>query len=238
MTWSKYRRLLTVLLLPLLIAGAIFTTAIIHPSNYVTILCSRSALSGENCRTTDGLGNKWDEQLRKEYNAWFDIKTRTYEQNRFPSTIISGSQRYVTAVQIMEVEPYLGTDESPGSPLDQLRSLRGKDITIVFGNKDRDDRPLNPLGCNELNFEDYPESYTAGLCGIPGGVVGVKFTVGPEGNAQLSELKEAAEEETSNAREVLILGYVFGTPIFVMVFLIISGLVWMIRRATLYVQAG
>lgn len=237
MTWSKYGRLLTVLFVPLLIAGVLFFTLVVRPPTYATILCA-PAFSIENCRTTDGLGEPWDERLRKEYVAWFDINTRPYEKNSFPYTIISGSQRLISGVRIVEVSPYPGTDDGPGSPIQRLRSLADEPISIKFGTNQADERPLDPLGCNELDFQDYPVSYTAGLCGIPTGVARVKFTVDPQGNSQLLQLKQAVESETSDARQNLILHYALGAPIFLLLFLLISGLFWLIRKATSYVAAG
>lgn len=238
MTGAQYRRLLIVLTVPLLIAGAVFTRAVIRPDNYATILCDNSTIFGENCRTTDGLGEKWDEQLRSEHPAWFDIHTRSYENNSFPYAIVSGSQRYVSGIRIVSVSPYAGTDESPGSPLAQLRNMTGQEISIVFGNKERDARPLNPLGCNELNFDDNGETYTAGLCGIPNGVAQVKFTVEGEGSKNLSELRTKIDEEISKQKQSIIIDYAVGIPLFLFVFLLGSLLVWAVRRSISYIRAG
>lgn len=238
MTWSKYRRLLLVLLVPLLIAGGLFTVLVIRPSHYATIICANSEMFGENCRMTDGLGESWDERLRAEHPAWFDIHTRPFEVNNFPYATVSGSQRFLTGVKILDVQPYAGTDDSPGSPLDQLRSLSGQEITIVFGNKERDERPLNPLGCNELDFEGYPASYIAGLCGIPNGVARVKFSVDANGASQLAALKSAIDNEVADARQMLITEYLIGIPLFFVLFIVLSGVVWVLRKAITYVKAG
>lgn len=193
---------------------------------------------GENCRTTDGLGEKWDEQLRSEHPAWFDIQTRPYEKNSFPTAFVSGSQRYVPGIRIVSVSPYLGTDESPGSPLDELRAMTGREIAIVFGTKEGDARPLNPLGCNELNFDDGGDTYTAGLCGIPNGVARVEFTASGETSKQLSELKAKIDNEIASQRSNIIIDYAVGIPLFLIIFLLGSALIWTVRKATSYVRAG
>jgi hypothetical protein len=123
--------------------------------------------------------------------------------------------------------------------LAQLRVLEGQKISIIFGSPDNSYRLFNPLGCNELNFEESPSDvFVAGLCGIPNEVVRVKFRVGSRGQDQLLALKREIDEETSNIRQMMIITYLTITPIFVLLFLALTGLVWTVRRATAYVAAG
>lgn len=238
MTKMQYRRLLIVLTVPLLIAGAIFTRAVIRPNNYATILCDNTSILGENCRTTDGLGKQWDERLRGEHPAWFDVRTRAHEDNSFPYAIVSGSQRYITDARIVSVAPYMGTDESAGSPLDQLRDMTGQEISIIFGVNERDARPLNPIGCNELDFDGKSDIYTAGLCGIPNGVARVKFTAGVNSSEMLDELRTEIEREVSRQRKNIIADYAVGVPLFLALFLLGSLLIWIVKKAISYVRAG
>lgn len=238
MTKTQYRRLLIVITVPLLIAGAIFTRAVIRPDNFATILCDNSTIFGENCRITDGLGEKWDLRLRSEQPAWFDIQTRPYEKNSFPTAIVSGSQRLVSGIRIVSVTPYSFTDDSPGSPIDELRALTGREIAIVFGNREDDPNLLNPLGCNELIFDGSNNIYTAGLCGVPNGVAQVKFTASGEASKQLEKLKEEIEKEIASEKRNIIVEYALGTPLFIILFLLGSSVVWSVRKAVSYVRAG
>lgn len=238
MTKMQYGRLLIVLIVPLLIAGALFTRTVIRPDNSATILCDNTYIFGENCRTTDGWGEPWDKRLRGERPAWFDIWTRSFKDNSFPFAIVSGSQRSITDARIISVTPYTGTDESAGSPLDQLRDMTGQEISIIFGVKESYARPLNPLGCNELEFDGRSEIYTAGLCGIPNGVARVKFTAGVNGSEMLSELRTKIEGEISRQRKNIITDYLVGIPLFLVLFLLGSLLTWTVKRAISYVRAG
>ena len=192
----------------------------------------------ENCRRTDGLGEEWDQLLRSEHEAWFDVNTIPYEENSYPYSIASGSQRFVTGAQILEVSPYAGTTDEPGSPLDQLRSLSGKEIDLILGDGDEQYRLLNPLGCNELSFEEHAGNYVAGLCGVPNGVVSVKFSLAGQEREKLETLRSSIDEQISEARSNLVMHYVIGIPLFLVLFLIISAIVWAIRRAARYVAAG
>lgn len=238
MTMNQYRRLLIVLTIPLLIAGAIFTRAFIRPNNYATILCEYSPILGESCRTTDGLGGEFDKIVRGFHPAWFDIHTREHVDNSFPFAIVSGSQRYITDARIVSVTPYAGTDESTGSTLEQLRSMTGQEIPIIFGVNKSDSIPLNFLGCNELNFNGKSNIYTAGLCGIPNGIAKVKFTAGINSSKMLSKLRAEIEEEVSNQRKEIIIDYAVGIPLFLALFLLGSLLAWIVKRAIQYVRAG
>lgn len=238
MTKMQYRRLLIVLTVPLLIAGAIFTKAVIRPDNYVTIVCDNTSILGENCRTTDGWGQQWDELRRGEHPAWFDVHTRAPEDNSFPHATVSGSQRDITDARIVSVAPYKGTDESAGSPLAQLRSMTDQEITIIFGVNKKDTRSLNPLECNELNLDGKYNIYTARLCGIPNGVAEVKFTTGVNSSEMLSVLRTKIEEEVSRQRKNIIIDYATGIPLFLVLFLLGSLLAWIAKKAISYVRDG
>ncbi|XLU00566.1 hypothetical protein Aerorivi_02406 [Aeromonas rivipollensis] len=237
MTWEQYRRLLIILTIPLLIAGAIFTRVTIDPEKYVTFLCYNTMV-GERCSQTDGLGGPWDKSLRNKEVAWFNVNTRSYKNNSFPRTYVSSNRRFLQGARIVSVKPYVGTDASSGSPLDQLRAKTGQEISIIFGSNDEDARLLNPLGCNELWLDGEDNNYIAGLCGIPGGVAQVEFTVGPEGSQMLSELKNEIDNQISIVRNEIIFSYVVGIPMFLLMFLLGSLLVWMIRKAIRYIRAG
>jgi len=236
MTAAQYRRLLIVITLPLLIAGGIFTRAVIRPHNYIAILCGSPVFLSEECRTTDGLGEPWHEEIKSQYPIWFNINTRPYENNSFPHAFVSGSPRYIPGVHIVSATPYLGTDSSYGSPIEQLRMMAGKTISIQFGHKDM--TGFNPLGCNELTFNDDGDTYTAGLCSIPNGIAQVEFSVGVEGSRILSELKTNIDDEISRQRNRIMIDYAIGTPMFLILFLIGSLLVWAVKRAVSYIRTG
>ena len=240
MTTRKYRRLLAVLCIPLLAAGALFFTVVVRPPSSVEILCTPFLASNDSCKWATFEG-QFGERLRKEYPVRFDIQARPFERNKFPFAYASGSRQIVTGATVLEVEPYAGTTDGPGSPIAALRSRRGESITIIFGgggNREDDERLLNPLQCNELDLTSYPNAYIAGLCGVPQGVAKVKFVLNGDDNAQLAGLKPAIDAVVAEARNNLLLHYALGTPLFLILFLIGSGLVWAIRRASAYVAAG
>lgn len=237
MTWKKYRRLLIVVSMPLLLASGIFFSTIVPAPTYATIVCTQWLSDSEKCRTTDGLGNRFDELIRRDYPAWFDVLAVPYKQNNFPFATVSASQRLVERARILEVTPYVGTEDGPGSPIDLLRSRVGQEVSIVLGvesNQSRDGY-LNVIGCNELEFAPTALSYSAGLCGVPDGIARVRFSTTDNG---LRQLEAAAKAEIAAGRSNLILHYALGVPAFLVLFLLLSGLVWLIRRAWLYVAAA
>jgi len=116
--------------------------------------------------------------------------------------------------------------------------MAGQKISILFGTPN-EPRPLDPLGCNQLDLEKASSGvFIAGLCGIPNGVARVEFRVDEQTQQDLMALKAAIDDQTSSGRQVLISNYLFLTPLFVVLFLIISGMVWIIRRAISYVAAA
>ena len=240
MTTSKYRRLLAVLCIPLLAIGALFFTFVVRPTTSVEILCTPFLTGNEHCRWATYEG-QFREEIRSDYPVRFGIETTPFERNKFPFATASGTQQIVTGATVLEVEPYSGTTDGPGSPIAALRSRRGESITIIFGgNGDREDdeRLLNPLQCNELDLTSYPHAYIAGLCGVPQGVAKVKFVLSEDNNAQLAGIKPAVDAAVAEARNNLLLHYALGTPFFLILFLVGSAVVWVIRRASAYVAAG
>lgn len=237
MTRTRFKRLFVVLLGPLLIAGAILAFMANKDAGSLNMRCQIGLFGSENCRPTGWAD--FDERVAKEAPAWFDVKTRPYEKNSFPTVSVSASQRQIKDVQIIDVFPYAGTADGPGSPLSELRSLSDHKISIIFGVRNESARVYDPLGCNELDFEEAASGiFRAGLCGIPNGVAQVQFRVGEQGQKELMALKAAVDNETAEGRRIMILGYLILTPIFVVLFLLLSGLVWIVRRATSYVAAG
>lgn len=238
MTWRKYRRLLAVLAIPLLGLGAFFFTFVVKPPSYATIICGPGLTGREYCRRTDGLGEEWDQQLRSEHEAWFDVNTIPYEENSYPYSMVSGSQRFVTGAQVLSVSPYAGTTDEPGSFVDQLRSLPRNEIDLILGIGSEQYRPLNPLRCNELSFQEDAGNYVAGLCGVPNGVVSVRFSLAGQEGEKLETLRASVDAQRSEARSDFVMHYLVGVPLFLVLFLLISAIVWAIRRAARYVAAG
>ena len=238
MTWGKYRRLLAVLAIPLIGLGLIFSTVVVEPPFHASIICQPGFVGDENCRQTDGIGKEFDERLRKEYAAWFDIHTIPHEENSFPRTSVSGSQRMVTGAQILEVSPYVGTADVPNSPTHELRALTGKRIDLLLGVNNDEYRSLNPLGCNQLNFERESGTYVADLCGVPSGVVSIKFALTERDTHKLEQLRTAVDKEIADNRSNLMIHYALGVSIFPILFLMLSGIILAIKRASDYVSAG
>jgi hypothetical protein len=237
MTRAKFKRLFIVLLVPLLMAGAAFAFFENKGLSSSNVRCQISFTGSENCRSTGW--SDFDDGIAKESPAWFDVKSRPFEENSFPQVFVSASQRQIDEVEILDVSPYYGTVDGPGSPLSELRLLTGQRISIIFGTSNEGPRPFNPLGCNELDYEKASQGvFIAGLCGIPNGVARVEFRVGSKGQADLEALKGAVDGEAASIRRIMIENYLIGTPIFVVLFLLISGVVWIVRRAASYVAAA
>lgn len=239
MTWGKYRRLLAVSAVPLLIAGGIFAMVNLNDQHYAAIRCENAGVFAPNCRRLT-YGDPLDTYIENKYPAWFDLKIVKYDENALPFISASGSQMYLEGVEIVSVEAYIGTDESEGSPIAQLRDMASsrEPISIIFGvNEDRPGDPRS-LGCNELDITEAPSTYVAGLCGVPGGGALVTFRPNAEGAAYLEELHRKAVSQVEEAKSQLMWSYALTIPVFLVLFLLMSLLVWAVRRAVSYVSAG
>lgn len=234
MTNKKFKRLFIVLLAPLLFSGAMLAMFYNKSNQSIRMRCESGSYLGQICRVTDW--GEIDEHVAKDFPVWFDVNTRSYENNKFPKDYVSASVRKIDGVQILEVLPYAKMEDIPNSSLNNLRSLSGQRISIIFGIENNEYRDLNPLGCNELNFEEgRSDVFVAGLCGIPNEIVQVKFRVDPQGQKELVGLKNAIDEKIENAQHVMIINYVIITPIFLVIFLIISIFIFIIRKSYDYI---
>lgn len=226
------------MIIPLLGLGVIVFTLVAKPPLYASVICAPDMFGRENCRLTDGLGGEWDKNLRKKHEAWFDVHTIPYEENSFPRANISGSKRDVIGAQIIEVTPYPGPLAEPESLNDQVRSLTGRRVDLVLGDNNDYYRTVNRLGCNELNFEKGSATYIANYCGVPNGVVSIRFTLTGYEAKSLENLRDSANKQISDARSSLVTHFVLGVPFFLVLFLLFSGVIWTVKRAARYISAG
>jgi len=228
-----------VLAVPLLLAGGIFAMVAFKDQGYVRIRCENAGIFAPNCQRTNPDG-PFDANIENKHPAWFDLNIVKYDENAQTFISASGSQMYFESVEIVSVGAYVGTDESAGSPIAQLRDMANsrEPISILFGVND--DRPgdLRSLGCNELDITEAPSTYVAGLCSVPGGSALVTFRPNAEARAYLEELHRKAVSQVEEARSQLIWSYALTVPIFLVLFLLLSLLTWAVRKAASYVSAG
>lgn len=236
MTRDQYKRLLKVTTLPLLFAGLIISL-VTDPPSYTKVICE----SVGHCWTESKDGGWFSyEGVKARSGDLFDVYTREYDENRFPRVSVSAAGLDIPNAQVVGVSTYAGTSEQYGSPFSHLKGMIGQriDLQMGVGNRDDEERLLNPLGCNELNLVQSPRLFEAGLCGVPNGVVRVQFVL-DEGDSQvLHKMRENIEDRASDGRENLITHHAFLIPSLLMLFLVCSGVVWVARRATLYVARG
>jgi hypothetical protein len=239
LTWGKYRRLLVVLTVPLLLIGGIFAMYVLKGERYAFIRCENAGILAPNCRQTN-LGGPLDMMIEKQHPSWFDLKIAEYEANAFPSISASGSQMVLDGAEIVSVEPYMGTDETDGSPVAKLREMAvsREPITIIFGVEEELPRGLDALGCNELDISQAPSTYVAGLCGVPNGVALMTFHPNAEGKAYLEELQRSVTSQAEEAKSQLMWSYLILIPSFLAMFLLGSFLIWIGKRTASYVSAG
>lgn len=231
MTKNQFKRLFFLLLGPLLIAGGILATVEAKKAGARMIFCQPIVHWSKNnsCRSVS-----WDRFVRIMDGAvLFDVYTQSSSN---PYT--SASSRVVSGVQILEVSPYLGTDASPGSALSQLRAMAGQEISIILGISDNEYRQLDPLACNGLTFQEGSSEVFKAGCHIPDGVASVKFRVDSQSQSELLRLKADIDEELERRRQEVVSIFLMITPIFIVIFLLISGIIWSIRRAMAYVMSA
>lgn len=236
MTFARYRRLLLVVLAPLLIGGAIFSyyTSPFRSGNFIT--CDNSY--GEDfCRNVGGFDSPLLSVVRKNQESWFDIIERSGSESGFLSIYVEGSQRLLKEVTIPSTTLlYKNPDEVPY----YIKNLQGKSGAIILGISDPSQRSLVTankflLYCNRLSLESGNDYYQS-FCFGDGWNGLIEYSVTGETKDMLSALSSSISEAKAKLKKELILYWVITTPIFLVVFVFISLVIFSLKKAYIYVK--
>ena len=234
MTSARYRRLLLIALAPLLIGGAIFAyyTSPFRSGNF--IMCDNSY--GEDlCRNVGGFDSPLLSVVRKNQESWFDIIGQN--ESGFLSIYVQGSQRLLNEVTIPSASLlYKKPDEVPF----YIKNLQGKNGVIILGISDPSQRSLVTdnkflLYCNSLSLESGNDHYQS-LCFGDGWNGLIEYSATGKTKDMLSALSSSISEAKAKLKNELILYWSITTPIFLAAFILISLVIFSLKKAYTYVK--
>lgn len=235
MTFSKYKRLLLVLLIPLLIIGGIFSARTSPSRDFRFILCEPMSSDWENCRY---VGNSVDSPLytiAKERNPlWFYIIS-----DKPTGMYIEGSGRILTETTILEFYPHANYSAEVASYRDRLIGKKAI-ITLGVNKSSPHSFLLNEkvyLYCNHLAYQTSTDTYESHCFGDGWGGL-VNYKVSGMSKKMLSNLNDSISKIINEADKDLIIHWSIGIPLFVFVFLFMSLIVYLISKAYNYVKKG
>lgn len=236
MTFTQYRRLVLVAVLPLLAAGWIFAKLVVPYGQGAYITCEDDSLFGENCRNVGWEGSLHDSVIA-DHPSWFTIQLP--EQDKMPSEAyshVTGSMRLIATNRIVEAKPFPLISE-PGRVV--MEGLTGKKALIQLGmTKEESSSVIDDivsLKCNQLTFGTDSTIYEAHCYG-DGWAGQVKFVAQGRTLDTLTNLRAEATKELDDARIDYRAYQIIMYPLFVYLFFIVSGLTWITRRTYRFVK--
>lgn len=248
MTLGKYKRLLLILTVPLLILGFALTKFLIAPYNSATIICTKFA--SEHCISITE--DPWAERVESFKSRYLPVRADSSKVENLEWVEIWGidasfplsyswpyaSPRVVFGAVMTDVRHYIGANEATVLHVERLKERIDESIILYLGSRIEDLSSTYALsGCNLLKFDN--ESFRT-RCLYTEGMFEVEFSVGSDSPSAkaLATLHNGITEQINRSREGILLHYAVGVPIPLVIFLFLSGLVWVVRKSIKYVAAG
>lgn len=233
MTFSKYKRLFLVLLVPLLICG--FVLSLFAPFERQFFMQCEDIGGTNLCQTLGDSDSTTHKSAVARYKTpWFDLHpgstayVRPYQ--------ISVSPRLLKSARITKVSALNGIE--PGS---QARGLVSKTGYIQLGySKDKvsvfeADRFL--IYCNSLYRETTPDTYSS-QCSVGEWGAIVEYVVLDEAKSNLDGLQFSIDREIDRRKSQFAFYSVLVYPLFVYLFLILSLAAFLVSKAVRFVKNG
>lgn len=245
MTFGKYKRLLLVVTLPLLLVGFLVSKALMPSSAIAYRLCEGLG-NIENCRSLGEPGDVLYERTKQQSTAWFQVNNPEM-RGAHDVYMIEANARMFGWVTVDSVAAYTLPKPTPLSE-QKMKGLIGRPALLQMG-IEKGQRPPDTgsevyLSCHTLDLDLKPSEwipkpgpYTAS-CWSTEWEGRVSFTPSPEAEKQLVLLRDAVNEEVSSQEREYWGGQIFVTLLPLVLFLILSAVVWLTRRATAFVKAG
>lgn len=234
---GKFKRLVIVLALPLLTIGA----WLVHLNNRqftdLKVRCAPLLLEEDYCEST-GWGDN-DSYVASRFARCFDIRI---DRSNDPSAkawsrivSVSGSPRAIYGVNLVSFKPLLLSSST--SSVDPLQQLNNNPVDLYFpaGASEREGSPS--LDCGALIFErSSPDTFGA-ECSFKGQNGVATFSADASSSNKLMSLKKKIVDVSDEYRAKARLSYLM-LPVPLLLFLALSGIVWIVRRGSRYVAEG
>ncbi|CAM2162011.1 conserved hypothetical protein [Burkholderia latens] len=231
MTWSKYRRLCLVVVVPFLIVGWLCTLAVWPFEKYVTIDCS----ADNYCRPISEKQYYSNDHL----NQTFQVDPASRRSNSYIHPFARATPRIVRGAVIDNADYYSGASAEVQA---FVKTFKGAPATLLLGGKQENFLTVQQDGtllmnCHTLEFSENAGTYNASCFG-PGWGSPLSFSVEGRDREMLDGLGASVEKVVNERRTEYRWFQIVMYPIFFYGFLVLSLLCWLVARATKFVKAG
>lgn len=235
MPFGKYKRLLLVVSLPLILIGIVFGELISpYPNSFIFLMCQRNG-TYENCRNLGSRDGNLHQSVRKQSPAWFDVEDAPLSATSL-SYYVQGDVRALTGY-VVGAAPFA---LNPPAAEITMNQLDGKNVNIILGIRPNEASSIVGdsilLRCNSVRFVA-DNKFTSGCYG-DGWNGRVTYTASGESADMLSRLRDGVNAEVGRFEKDRWMHRVVTYSMFLIGFLLLSGIVWLSRRAIRYVKAG
>lgn len=235
---SQFRRLLLVLLFPLLLLGILLMESVLPEPEPERHLCERSGNGEQMCFAW------WPQHWTRLSDAGLvtadvDINALRIQESTFDTFAVS---RVNSPIQVVSVT--MDSDQGPGAEA-PLQQLAGQSASVRLGTK-KEERggPAGGfyyLACDNLTFLPQLGEYTSRCRGDTWSGT-VKYRALGEVRAELDGLlaaiKTAIQKSVRKRNVLLAYKVVLGYPILIYAFLLMSLIYWVVMKAARFVKNG
>lgn len=243
MAFGKYKRLLLVALLPLLLLGFGFSVFIMPFARYVDIRCSQF---GDLELCVNSLRNPRSFDNGTEMPPRFEVSGPAVE-HRNVRYLVEADERTVGRVTVQNIVLHNGLRD-PRAAETAVQKLIGRTATLHLG-VGKDERSVDFGGdaflfCNTLEYDKEPLSWFPNPGPYNAVCIGddwsgyVSFGPSPEAQRSLTLLRNAVGDEVGKIEREFWVHRIGLTVAPLVLFLIVSAIVWLTRKAAAYVRAG
>ena len=236
MTFAKYKRLFLVLFLPLLLAGIIVEEILDNNFTRTSSTFCDSSSCRNGGRAYDSFFNMIDDRGR--YFTVYDNR----DKKIFPPVdmVIRVSDMSILDATVT------GISNISGASLYSEKALNGLVGTVIsmisFSEKNKVKSSFMQdggilLSCSTLSIEDEAGSFES-MCSFDNISFLLKYSLKGKSAAYLSNLINNIDSGIDKKRNEKILSMLLGYPMFIYIFLIISGVIWLVRKAARYVSSA
>ncbi|MGF6348172.1 hypothetical protein [Variovorax sp. W2I14] len=224
MTFSKYKRLFLVLLLPLLCCGFVLSLLSPFRSEY-SVVCE-TVFKAEICKRTRGAESTEYKVAKANYRAPL-FTVQATEPDAFIRPLVEASPRLLSKVQIVGFTPYnlSGTPEASSA----IQAMTGRTGSLQLGVPPSRQSTIEAndflIYCTELDVRSPGDTYES-VCSGKDWQGRLKFTALEQSQEVLQALRAAVNRELDRKTGDFVGYAALVYPFFVYLFLLVSLLVY------------
>lgn len=230
MTFAKYKRLCLVLFVPLLIAGFFVGESMDHYLRDDSSMFCNFSVCRDGGKRFESFYNGLDASAQ-----YFDVFDERSGKMSFPPV--------KPKIRLHDMIVLNASVKAISTTNDALQNLVGRKISSMsFSEHNNYESFVAPngdiiLACSRLFITDEANTYSA-TCNWGKEVFSPTFTAADPFSNILLGIVSRIDDKKQEYKSRQIIGMAITYPIFIYLFLIISGLVWLVRRAARYVSAA